>query len=322
MSDLYKTVHAMDPGVAERWKRRTKDDPNHKLTTSDIDAIVGPLFDGNNKISENQGNAIVELLQKPRATKEAIERLKQYYVKARSQLRFETKILKGDALKPVYTALGHATVAKIIFKSPGTNISYSPGDYWAVADFIRDELITVIEIRIGNLRKLSDEVAFFASGVDLLYVYNGRTPQEQTLSIIHEATHAIQGKRSSGLQVQFLEADAFLAQAIAALTLNSGKPLTDTGHILAAAQIEASWVYWPHQMTDKNKAHWQEQYGKIVEAVAEVYPNATDRDNGLSSSARNIAYFNNYVKIDEVLDTIDSGIDTLREGVKNFLLVP
>ena len=104
-------------------------------------------------------------------------------------------------------------------------------------------------------------------------------------SIVHEATHAIQGKRSSELQVQFLEADAFLAQAIAALTLNSGKPLTDTGHILAAAHIEASWVYWPHQMTDKNKTHWQEQYGKSVEAVADVYPNATDRDKGLRSSA-------------------------------------
>ncbi len=91
-------------------------------------------MDGDNKISENQANAIVELLQKPRATKEAIERLKKYYAIAQSQLRFETKILKGDALKPVYTALGHSTVAKIIFKSPGTNISYSPGDYWAVAD--------------------------------------------------------------------------------------------------------------------------------------------------------------------------------------------
>ncbi len=81
-------------------------------------------------------------------------------------------------------------------------------------------------------------------------------------------------------------------------------------------------MYWPHQMTDKNKTHWQEQYGKSVEAVADVYPNATDRDKGLRSSARNIAYFNNYAKKDEVLDKIDSGIDTLREGVKNILLVP
>ncbi len=51
VSDLYKTVHAMDPGVADRWKRRSKDDPNHKLTASDIDAIVGPLLEGRNIIS-------------------------------------------------------------------------------------------------------------------------------------------------------------------------------------------------------------------------------------------------------------------------------
>ncbi len=322
MSELYRTVHAMDPGVADRWKRRSKDDPNHKLTASDIDAIVGPLLEGHNKILENQANAIVELMQKPRATKEAIECLKKYYAKAKSKVRFETKILKGDALKPVYTALSHSTVAKIIFKSPGTNLSYSPGDYAAVADFIRDELIDVIEIRIGNLRKLSDEVAFFVSGADQLYVYQGRTPQEQTLSIVHEATHAIQGKRSSGLQVQHLEADAFLAEAIASLTLNRGKPRTDLGTILVAAQIEASWVYWPHKMNDKNKAHWQEQYGRIVEAVAEVYPDATARDNGLRSSAANMARFNNYAKLDEVLDAMQSNLDTVQEGIKNILLLP
>jgi hypothetical protein len=106
------------------------------------------------------------------------------------------------------------------------------------------------------------------------------------------------------------------------LTLNSGKPLTDTGHILAAAQIEASWVYWPHQMNDKNKAHWQEQYQKIVESVAEVYPDATARDSSLRSSAANIAYFENYARLDEVLDAIQSDFDTFREGVKNILLLP
>jgi len=65
VSDLYKRVFAMDSGVADRWKKRTKDDPNQKLTAADIDAIVGPLLSDKNKISEGQGDAIAELMQEP-----------------------------------------------------------------------------------------------------------------------------------------------------------------------------------------------------------------------------------------------------------------
>jgi hypothetical protein len=320
VSDLFKRVFAMDPGVADRWKKRTKDDPSQKLTAADIDAIVGPLLSHKNKISEGQGNAIVELMQSPRFTKEAFDRLKKYYTEARKEVRshFDVQILKGDALKPVYAALGHATIGKIMFKSPGTNISYSPGDYRAVADIIRDELIDVFEIRIGELMRMDNEVAFFVSGVDNLFVYKRRTPQEMTFSIVHEATHVIQEKRSSGDQIQYTEADAFLAQAIALLTLNSGKPL-DSGPVLAAAQIAASWVYWPHQMTDKNQKHWQDNYQDIVNAVADLYPDATQRDHGLRSSAANNEYFNKYAKIDGALEAINRSVDDAREMIKSVL---
>jgi hypothetical protein len=320
MSDLFNTVFALDPGVADRWKKRTKDDPNQKLTAADIDAIVGPLLSNKNKISEGQGNAIVELMQSPRFTKQAFDRLKKYYAEARKDVRshFDVQILKGDALKPVYAALGHATIGKIMFKSPGTNISYSPGDYRAVADVIRDELIDVYEIRIGELMRMDNEVAFFVSGAENLFVYKRRTPREMALSIVHEATHVIQEKRSSGDLIQFLEADAFLAQAITLLTFNSGNPL-HLGPIVDAAQIAASWVYWQHQMTDKNQKHWQDNYQDIVTAVAEVYPDATQRDNGLRSSAANNKYFNDYAKLDGVLEAINRKVDDAREMIKSVL---
>src|SRR5882762_2320119 len=147
VSDLYKTVSRLDPAIARRWKDRTNDDPNRKLTAADIEAIVGPLVEGRVEISENQSKAIVELMDNPRASRPALDRLTQYVEKIGAQLRFQSVALKGDGLKPVHAALGHGTTGRIVFQSPKTNISYAPSDYAAVADLIATNQIDVFEIK-------------------------------------------------------------------------------------------------------------------------------------------------------------------------------
>ena len=54
VSELYKTVFKLDPGIAGRWKQQTTDDPKHELTAADIVMIVGPLLDGPKIITEDQ----------------------------------------------------------------------------------------------------------------------------------------------------------------------------------------------------------------------------------------------------------------------------
>ncbi|MEN3382315.1 MAG: hypothetical protein V7608_2359 [Hyphomicrobiales bacterium] len=128
VSELYKTVSKLDPGIAGRRKQQTTDDPKHELTAADIVMIVGPLLDGPKIIMEDQFKAIVELFQKPRVSQPALAKLKEYVDKIGSRRRFQSQKLAGDELKPVYAALGQGVTGRIMFQSPMSNTSYAPFD--------------------------------------------------------------------------------------------------------------------------------------------------------------------------------------------------
>src|SRR6201981_3889128 len=54
-------------------------------------------------------------------------------------------------------------------------------------------------------------------------------------------------------------------------------------------------------------------------AVADLYPDATQRDHGLRSNAANNEYFNKYAKIDGALEAINRSVDDAREMIKSVL---
>ena len=158
-----------------------------------------------------------------------------------------------------------------------------------------------------DLRRLDTDQAFVVSDDNYLYLFKGGDPKETMLNIVHEATHVIQARRSQGELTKNREADAFLAKAIARLTLDSGKPLPKgkLGPSWDAAQIAASSVYGQVQMTDKQ---WQDNYQNLVKEVAKLYPdNANQRDDSIR--ARDIDYFDQYVRLEEVLEAINRSLD-------------
>src|SRR3954447_15791639 len=266
VSDLYKTVSRLDPAIARRWKDRTHDDPNRKLTAADIEAIVGPLVEGRGEISENQSKAIVELMDNPRASRTALDRLPQYVEKIGAQLRFQTVALKGDDLKPVYAALGHGTTGRIMFQSPKTNLSYAPSGYAAVADLIANNQIDVFEIKNDRLYKLSWEAAFVISGVDMMFLYRSASPLERAVKIVHETTHVIQDKRGDRSQRQYHEADAYIAEAFAVHALNHGTEYYDSSIRERAFSAAGS-------LLRNDKSNFGKAYGDVVDAVAAEYKN-------------------------------------------------
>ena len=63
--------------------------------------------------------------------------------------------LTGSALRPIDEALSNEIVGKIIFKSPGTFISYAPFDYEAIRRLVTRGDISVFEIHAGGASRLA-----------------------------------------------------------------------------------------------------------------------------------------------------------------------
>src|SRR5215475_5466118 len=99
MSDLFDKVFKLDQGIASRWKAQTSDDPNHPLTAQDIDVIVKPLLNGKrHSVGMKQADAIIEVMQPPRATREGIDRLRGLVEDMERGRLTELEVLMGDEL--------------------------------------------------------------------------------------------------------------------------------------------------------------------------------------------------------------------------------
>jgi hypothetical protein len=323
VSELYKTVSKLDPGIAERWKHQTTDDPKHELTAADIVMIVGPLLDGPKIITEDQCKAIVELFQKPRVSQPALAKLREYVNKIGSRRRFQSRKLTGDELKPVYAALGQGVTGRIMFQSPVSNISYAPFDYAAVANFVGNSLMSVFEIQNDKLYALATDAAFLVTGVDMMFLYHSSDPLSRTLTIVHEATHVIQSKRGRGIQRQYIEADAYVAQAIATYTLNNGKPYLE-GLIHERAFWAAEWLLRFNDKSASSKEHWSFAYGEVVKMVAREYDNPTEAvdSNFKPNEERDrIVMFNRLAKMEEFLSVARDSIEStfpVRDALKQL----
>jgi hypothetical protein len=315
VSELFTTVSRLDPAIARRWKDQTHDDPSHKFTAHDIEVIVGPLVEGRAEISEDQSKAIVELMDNPRGSRPALNKLTQYVEKIGAQLRFQSVALVGDELKPVYAALGHGTTGRITFQSPKTNISYAPSDYAAVADLVATKQINVFEIKNDRLYKLSWEAAFVISGVDMIFLYRSASPLERAFNIVHETTHVIQDKRRDRSQARYREADAYIAEAIAVHALNKGQAYYDGliyDRAFAAAEL----------LLRNDKSMVGKAYDDVVDAVEAEYKNPKKPYDGKASNS-SIAAFKKFVEMERVLglvrDSVDSGLSNLAKGVADSL---
>ena len=308
MGALYDSIAAFDRGIADRWKARTKENADHKLRAADIDAIVGPMMRTEKKITQKQANAIVTFVKAAKIERADVAPIRQrltYYVKlAEAALGLEREPLVGADLLPIYAALSSAAVLKLNFKSPKTSITYAPIDYLTVRKLIEMKEIICAEVRISELANLTRAEGVYSTSFNILTLYSGQTPIEREMTIVHEATHAIQDFRDAkGIATHF-EADAFVAEAVVLRTLNRG---AEGDNDIESAALKAADIVL--EGTAQSTQAWRDAYDAVLKAV--------NGSPGYSAKSRLMVDWGQDEKNRE-LDVLKAAVAELEKGSKAF----
>jgi hypothetical protein len=163
-------------------------------------------------------------------------------------------------LEPLNGALGMGSVGKINFVSPETGLEYAPDLYSAIRSLVHQEKIRVFEV---NAAKLKGHVGLYRSDSKRLILYEGFEPERSKMYMVHEATHAIQDwKDLASKKVKYKETDAFIAGAVAAVTVNKDTNVLEH----PKAEKPAVELVLAGQATRGNAA-WTQAYADVVKAV-------------------------------------------------------
>jgi hypothetical protein len=187
------------------------------------------------------------------------------------------KRVKGDALKRYYNALQSPTVAKLTFWSPGTWILYDPTRYQVIGSLVKSGEIKVYEVFDGGLsRKLIEDSAKYnlATGGTNRSRYDPQANELIMMSddqyiehtIVHEMTHAVQDWGGSEKEGIYLEADAYIAQAVV-MTL-SGLKTTQAGkkYPLGVAMEQAAPLVLDRK-AERGNQKWNQAYSAVYDSM-------------------------------------------------------
>lgn len=271
MGALYDKVAAFDRGIADRWKTRTREVMSHRLTVDDINAIFGPVFAGRGGLKKEHGQATIALLDLDHGgvgmTRDAVVRIRKLISDADYADRFNLAQLTTDAdLVNVNHALGNDVIGKIMFKSPGTLISYAPTDYLTIRELISQKYISVFQARTGGMTLLSSLKGYYREKDDKLVLFEFVDPVLRDGFIVHEVTHAIQDWKDVKSKALVAETDAFIAQAIAVRTMTGLTPTDASEKVFDdAALIAIAGNGRP------GNRQWEDAYSASIDVVKATY---------------------------------------------------
>jgi hypothetical protein len=283
MSQLFANLTNLDRKLANRWKIRTRDNARHILTPADVDFILADLIKsaGTTDITPHQGEAILLMYNASVAENSdksgpAFDRIVHYVNIWRKAFRLNLKLIVDQGqLQQIADLLGNGAVSRITFKSPGTNISYAPFDYIAVGQLIVNRDVPVYMSYSGGLSTLANASASYLANVNNLMIYT-MDPRKRRVSLVHEATHAIQDWEDIESLVHHNEADAFIAESVTELTLYPDSRDSNDDDLEKKALAAAKMVI-DKTAIDSNRI-WQRAYGEVVTAVGRRYKKYGKRD--------------------------------------------
>ena len=313
MGEIYDRAAAHNRAVADRWKTRTKEDTSRRLTASDIDFIAGPVFNPARRITEDEGKALVAVFEESLFTEEAGKRLTFYVERGRKAENLNmVPLTTEEELKHVHAALGNDVVGKILFKSPGTKITYAPFDYLGVRDLIGRKHITVRLSKTGGLSRTAGAHGTYASNGNTLNLYDeGVEPITRMLTVVHESTHVIQDWKDMRATIRAREADAFIAEAVAQHALRGELHLIDLDEDDMVIATAAHFVR--KRNTDENNKAWLDAYEAVAKIMDRLYPFSTLTANwGTGESIRESPIF------EEILSSVRTS-EMLRESVQRSI---
>ena len=224
-SQFYQELARLDLGIADRWKKVTKDNTKFIIDESAAITILGPVLNisGKNlkthKITKGQADAVVKLLERAQFSSGLRDALAALAFEAVELGYFVRGASSPLDITVVKTALGQGNVGKIKFYSPGSELSYTPILYEGVLDLItrKDSEVTVKEVHAAGLNVCSrcsekkSQLGGYVGNVNELTIYTGMSPAERTVLVVHEATHVIQDWSDKLMSHFHAEADAYIA---------------------------------------------------------------------------------------------------------------
>ena len=282
-SPFYIALVALDPGIANRWKKLTGDSLKFEITADGVVAILGPVLNFRtkkaltaHKITKGQAEAIVKLLDSARfspGVKDALLGLVITAVELQYFVRGAGRPLETAAeLADITSALGHGSVGSVNFYSPGSKLKYTSNLYQAVLDLVGRKEIKVTEVHAAGLNECArcnatmaqrGVMGRYAGASNELTIYQGE-PNKKKVLIVHEATHAIQDWTDQPISNAHAEADAYIAAGAVALKL--GQDAFDkTNRYGEALKSAVAAVKYGWAVADNSR--WPEVYADVVRAV-------------------------------------------------------
>lgn len=267
MGKLYDELNALDPWIAGQYSAATRGKgPNDKLGVDFADLVFNRVMK-DTAITTKEAGALVLLIDRRVFSVDAAKHLAERLSKegADAIQRGATQLKKGSKeLDRFNHALDLHTVRHIDFWSPATNHFYRPLHYVAISQLIDSGAITVWSMdtaglsqrfRLGSSGEYVPSSNRFIMDVDNL---------SDRVVIVHEATHAIQDWRDMSSAIAYLEADAYVAEAVVTADFN----------LTAWMSREVKWAVdrgLPDLVFDKKavqgNADWKDAYEDLVTQV-------------------------------------------------------
>jgi hypothetical protein len=261
-AEFLRQLSALDRDFAERWKKASGGKLKATLRPKAIEAMLVPILK-TNKVTASQAKAmaLLWLWTWQKMTRQAQVDFQLYVAIAYDQGWFfagsAKQLVTDDELRDFTTALGMAYVGKINFVSPKSGLTYTPDLYTGVRGLVAKGQVKVYDVDAAALQARG---GVYFSDLNRLVVYKGLDPGITQSLIVHEATHTIQDWRDLVSIHKYTEADAYVAQAVAAMS-------TGKQYFLEYPALEAAGRLVLARKGVAGNAEWATAYDAVVRAV-------------------------------------------------------
>src|SRR6516225_248977 len=309
MSQLFDDLFALDRKIANRWKIRTHDNVRHVLTAADIDFIFVDLIRSarNTDLTENQGSAIVKLLNASMAANSA---------RSAAALHRIIHCNRWPIFFAMAPSAGSCSKVRARISPMRRSTTSRSASSFSIAT------CRVFISKTGGLSTLSSVSGTYSHARNCLMLY-GMNPRDRRRDLVHEGTHVIQDWEDVTSLAHHNESDAFIAQAIAELTLEPDATDDEDGDVSKKAFGAARMVI-NKTATDSNAA-WQKAYTDVVSAVSNRYrkygmrENMIEDEEGTSERTRYQELLQKITTVNAVGNVVNGILDKAGETLSRVL---
>ena|SRR5579884_1694202 len=229
---LYDEIKKLDTDVADVYQNNINRIKSDELDEQAVMELFGVAYGkdpqgniaANGDISANEIKALILIRDKAKFSPKAEVRWQKVLVEG-AILRAigiggNGKQLKTDQdLNEVYNAIALAA-ASVNFISPRTMLTYDARQYSDMKALIKAGDIMVWDLQGVQLFKNRNQAAQYDARLNCLFLFSAAGRQEM---IVHELAHAIQDWNDIKANQDWTEADAYIAQGLAEITLGSAR---------------------------------------------------------------------------------------------------